>query len=170
MEGSGEAAAGVLKWAKMGIFAVTSDRRILLTGAAMIAATAFSHAAFAQDGGSYEAKGLPIGAFTAFPKVTATVEHNDNIYAQATNEVDDVIWRVQPEVTLESDWSRHSLSAFAKASFNRNKDFENENSDEYSLGADGRLDVLRTTRLFGGANYTDAVSYTHLTLPTSDLV
>ncbi len=122
----------------------------------MIAATAFSHAALAQDGGSYEAKGLPMGAFTAFPKVTATVEHNDNIYAQARNEVDDVIWRVQPEVTLESDWSRHSLSAFAKASFNRNKDFKNENSDEYSFGADGRLDVLRTTRLFGGANYTDA--------------
>lgn len=135
---------------------MTSDRRILVAGAAMFAATTFSHAAFAQSGGSYEAKGLPMGAFTALPKVTATVEHNDNIYAQATNEVDDVIWRVQPEVTVTSDWSRHSLSAFAKASFNRNKDFENENSDEYTLGADGRIDVLRTTRVLGGANFTVA--------------
>lgn len=97
-----------------------------------------------------------MGAFTAYPKLTTTVESNDNIYAQTTKKVDDVIWRVQPEVTLVSDWSRHSLTAFARASFNRNQDFKNENTDEYSLGADGRIDVLRTTRLLGGASFTNA--------------
>jgi hypothetical protein len=129
----------------------------LVAGAALIAATAFSHGAFAQTARSgYEAKGLPMGAFTAYPKLTTTVESNDNIYAQTTKKVDDVIWRVQPEVTLVSDWSRHSLTAFARASFNRNQDFKNENTDEYSLGADGRIDVLRTTRLLGGASFTNA--------------
>ncbi len=150
-------AEGLGNLGRSGDMHVTSDRRILLAGAALVAATAFSHGAMAQvQRTGYEAKGLPMGAFTAFPKVSISAESNDNIYAQTRRPVEDVVWRVQPEVSVVSDWSRHSLSAFAKASINRYQDSDKENSEEYAVGADGRVDVRRTTRFTGGVSLTRA--------------
>lgn len=158
--------------------------------AAVLLATTFAHNAFAQDtqrgalaGGAnapqnnfdrskntavaqrphegYEAKGLPLGGFTLYPKLVASVIHDDNIYVKPTNETDDVIWRVAPDLALVSDWSRHSLSAYARGSLNRYQDSKDENYDDYTVGADARIDVQRSSRITAGANYA------HLTEPRS---
>lgn len=142
------------------------------------------HAASAQDLGSnfkrdrnvtvrerprpdYEALGIKTGGFTVYPRVTASVERNDNIYATAINTQDDTIWRVKPEVAVRSDWSRHALGAFASASINRYTDFDTENTEEYTLGINGRADIVR------GSNITGALQYQKRTeartSPTSPL-
>lgn len=109
----------------------------------------------------YEARGMRLGTFLVFPKVTIVAEKNDNIFASEINEESDLIWRVQPEVSANSDWNRHQLQLFARAGFNRYQDNSDENTDEWALGASGRLDVSRATQVNG------QFSFTHATEPRS---
>ncbi|MBO9709904.1 MAG: outer membrane beta-barrel protein [Caulobacter sp.] len=107
----------------------------------------------------YEAIGIKTGGFTLYPRLTVAAEFNDNIYAQATNEENDVIWRVKPEAALRSNWSRHALNLFGSASINRYSDFDTENTEEYTIGASGRIDLVR------GSNISGALQYQKLTEP-----
>jgi hypothetical protein len=107
----------------------------------------------------YEAVGIKTGGFTLYPRLTVDVEHDDNIYATATAKESDVIWRVKPEASLRSDWSRHYLAAFASAGINRYSDFDTENTEEYTVALNGRLDVTR------GTNITGLLQYQSLTEP-----
>ncbi|MCR5879514.1 outer membrane beta-barrel protein [Phenylobacterium sp. J367] len=103
----------------------------------------------------YEARGLRMGAFLAYPKLSVSAEANDNIYATDLNEVDDMIWRITPEVNLNSDWSRHALGAYARAVLARYQDNDNENTTDYALGVNGRLDLLRFTNIRGSFDWGD---------------
>lgn len=109
----------------------------------------------------YEAIGIKSGGFTLYPRVTVEATRDDNIYAVATGEQSDTIWRVKPEVAMRSNWSRHALGAFASASINRYSDFDTENTEEYTFGINGRLDVER------GSNIAGSLQYQKLTEPRS---
>jgi hypothetical protein len=107
----------------------------------------------------YEALGIASGAFTIFPKVQVDAEYNDNIFASGTDEQDDVVFRIQPEVSIESDWSRHALQAFANSVISKHVDFDSEDTTDWTVGANGRLDVVRGSSISAGAQYG------HLTEP-----
>jgi len=109
----------------------------------------------------YEATGQKAGGFTVYPRVTVDLEHNDNIYAVAAGKIDDNIWRVKPEVAVRSDWSRHALGFFAGGNVIRYGDAKTENAEEYTVSANGRLDVAR------GSNVSGSVQYQHLIEPRS---
>ncbi|WP_369062129.1 outer membrane beta-barrel protein [Caulobacter sp. 73W] len=100
----------------------------------------------------YNSAGVRLGAFVARPQVTVSGEYNDNIYGAAANEIDDFIFRFRPAVDLASTWSRHALNAFARGSINRYNDYSSENTEEYSLGANGRVDIVRGTSISGGGD------------------
>jgi hypothetical protein len=101
----------------------------------------------------YEAVGLKTGGFTLYPRVTLEAVRDDNIYAVATGEESDTIWRVKPEIAARSNWSRNALGAFASATVNRYSDFDTENTEEYTLGANGRLDIERGTYVSASAQW-----------------
>jgi hypothetical protein len=113
----------------------------------------------------YEATGQKAGGFTVYPRVTVDLEHNDNIYAVATGKTDDNIWRVKPELAVRSDWSRHALGFFAGGNIIRYADNGTEDAEEYTVSANGRIDIER------GSNITGSVQTQHLveprTAPTS---
>jgi hypothetical protein len=102
----------------------------------------------------YEALGVHLGGFMLYPRVLGTVEHDSNIYALAANKVDDTIFRVQPELALNSNWSRHALNLYARSTITRYNDFKTEDTDEWQAGANGRLDILRDTTLNAGAEFS----------------
>jgi hypothetical protein len=102
----------------------------------------------------YEALGLREGAFMVWPKLNATVERNDNIFATSIDQQSDTVWRFAPEIDVTSNWSRHYLGAYARATLNRYTDFTSENTEDYAVGADGRLDVLRTAQVNAGASWS----------------
>ncbi|MDP1616629.1 outer membrane beta-barrel protein [Phenylobacterium sp.] len=106
-----------------------------------------------RDG--YQAVGGRMGAFTLYPKLSLTAEHNDNIYATDTNETDDLVWKVEPELNIASDWSRHALSAYARASILRYQDANTEDSEDYTLGANAQIDMLRNSFLRLGADWAE---------------
>jgi hypothetical protein len=162
---------------------VKTDKRYLLSGAVLIAAMGWNGLALAQstlgalaaaDASSnfardrnvsvrqrpregYEALGIRLSGFMAYPQITAAVEHNSNIYATKTVRLDDVITRIQPSLSVQSNWNRHSLSGYVRGSLNRYNDFKTENSDEYSAGAAGRIDVLSSANVSGAVDVAKAV-------------
>lgn len=101
----------------------------------------------------YEALGVRLGSFLAYPRVQLDVEHNSNIYAAETNAVDDVVWRVRPEVSVESNWNQHFLQVYARGAFTRYSDYGSEDTDEYDLGLSGRVDIRRSLTGSGGASF-----------------
>jgi len=111
----------------------------------------------------YEATGQKAGGFTVYPRVTVDLEHNDNIYAVATGKTDDNIWRVKPEVAVRSDWSRHALGFFAGGNVIRYADHGSENTEEYTVSANGRIDVAR------GSNITGSTQFQRLTEPRTSI-
>lgn len=104
----------------------------------------------------YEALGLRQGGFMVWPKLTAAGEYNDNIFATEDGKVADGIFRTTPEINVTSNWSRHALNAHARTTFNQYLENSNQNTTDYSLGADGQLDVLRSLTVFGGADFSQA--------------
>jgi hypothetical protein len=101
----------------------------------------------------YEALGLPAGTFAAFPSIQVDAEYNDNIFAVASGADSDWVFRLKPEVSLESGWSRHALAAYARAHIARYQDFDAENFEDWNVGATGRLDITRAANLAGGVDY-----------------
>jgi len=108
-----------------------------------------------RDG--YQAVGLRMGSFMAYPKLSLGVEHNDNIYATDGGEIDDLIWRVAPEISISSDWSRHALNAYARSNILRYQDFDTENTEDLSVGASAQIDMQRNSFITLGVDYADLV-------------
>jgi len=101
----------------------------------------------------YDALGVPMGSFTAYPAATVGVEYNDNVYATTTATQDDTILKGSAEMLVQSNWSRHFLSFFGVVSHDEYSDLSDENHTDYTLRADGRVDVVRSTTLGGSAVY-----------------
>jgi hypothetical protein len=101
----------------------------------------------------YEAAGLRVGAFMVYPRLETTVEGNDNIFATKNNKVSDTVLRFVPSVSINSNWNRHSLSAFGRATVSRNADTKSEDTEQYDVGVNGRLDVQRFLNVTGGLEY-----------------
>ncbi len=114
----------------------------------------------------YEAPGVRAGAFLVYPRLELAGETNDNIYATGANEVDDTIFHLRPELSIESGWSQNFLSAYARASINRYSDNEDENTEEYGVGTSGRIDVTRQSNIGFGADYSSG--FEPRNAPTAD--
>jgi len=157
-------------------------RLVLLTSAAAAVLVGLPIAASAQDVGSsfsrdkntsvkqrprpdYEAKGQQMGGFTLYPRATIDLIADDNIYAVAAGETSDTIWRVKPELALRSNWSRHALGLYASSTISRYADQSTENSEQYTVSGNGRLDVARGAYLAGNAEYSSLIE--PRTAPTS---
>ncbi|MFT4936036.1 MAG: hypothetical protein ACI9LT_002748 [Pseudoalteromonas distincta] len=162
---------------------VTADKRVLMAGAAIAVAAGLTSPAAAQSAGrmaaaadaqtnfardrniavmqrprdGYQAVGLRMGSFMAYPKLSLGVEHSDNIYATDGNETEDLIWRVAPEISVSSDWSRHALSGYARSTILRYQDFDNENTEDLSVGAAAQLDLQRNSFITLGVDWADLV-------------
>lgn len=104
----------------------------------------------------YEALGLRAGAFLVYPRLELSAETNSNIYATGAGEVDDRILHLRPELVVESGWSRHFLSAYARGSINRYADNGDEDTEELGIGTAGRVDVTRQANIGFGADYLSA--------------
>lgn len=102
----------------------------------------------------YEALGLSVGTFALYPVLQIDAEHNDNIFAVETGPDSDWIVRIKPELSLESGWSRHALGLYARGHIARYQDFDDENFEDWSVGATGRLDISRAANIAFGYDHS----------------
>lgn len=96
---------------------------------------------------------MHFGSFSVLPSITGTVEENDNIYATNSNTTSDTIFRVNPAVVARSNWNRHALSLFANLTRDFYSSHSSEETTDYLVGFDGRLDVAHDLGFAGGASY-----------------
>jgi len=100
-----------------------------------------------QEDNPFQPLGIRAGAFLVHPQLAVSGTYDDNIFADDENEEDDFFLDVQPSVTAESQWSRHELNVTAGADTSFYVDNTDNNYFDYGIDAEGRLDVLRGSRL-----------------------
>ncbi len=102
----------------------------------------------AQDN-PYEPLGIRTGAFLVYPTLDTGIAYDDNVLATNTDEDDDFIFNVRPEVRAESQWSRHALAATTFGDFGFYEQETDRNYQDFGAALTGRLDVLRNSRTTG---------------------
>ncbi|WP_420143835.1 outer membrane beta-barrel protein [Sphingobium sp.] len=85
--------------------------------------------------------GMPLGGFRLFPKVTVGGGSTDNVFQTTSDKKSDGYFNVDPDLTLRSQWARHSLSLNGRASLERYIDTTTRNQNAWSVNAVGRVDV-----------------------------
>lgn len=106
-----------------------------------------------RDRPNFDPLGARVGSFVVKPRLRLDGEFNDNIFATDTGEQSDFITTVSPNVVVQSDWGNHMLRFQGGADIGRYLDSNSENFEDYRIGADGRLDVTRRTKIRGGVGY-----------------
>ncbi|MDO7844601.1 outer membrane beta-barrel protein [Sphingomonas immobilis] len=89
----------------------------------------------------YEAAGIRGGSMVYYPSITLGAGYSDNVYGFTNNPVSDGFFTIDPSITAQSDWSRHSISVDAGASLRRFATADNKNEDGYRFGVAGKLNI-----------------------------
>jgi hypothetical protein len=109
----------------------------------------------------YQAIGFRAGGFTIFPKVTLTGVYDDNVLAAQNGAVGDFIFDVAPEIAIQSNWSRNSLSAYVRLDQDAYARLSSQDTTQYGAGVAGKLQFGDASSMVGG------VDYGHFVLPRS---
>lgn len=113
----------------------------------------------------YKPAGVRISTFKLLPMFSSENEWRDNIYYSQLNKVDDLVFHVKPEMTIQSDWKRHALGFAFDGDFQSFASRSSEDKKNYALSADGRFDVLRNS--FAHAKWSYANQYENRGVATS---
>jgi len=103
----------------------------------------------------YDPIGTRLGGFFLYPTIGVGETYNDNIRFTETNKTSDFITTVTPAVDLKSNWNSHALNFNARADLGRYASNSEEDYNDWQIGTDGRLDILRDTALTGGLKYAE---------------
>lgn len=107
---------------------------------------------FERSRPEYTAEGKRVGGFTFKPSITVEEVYDSNIFATETSTKEDMITKVAPALVLESNWNNHVLKFNASGDVGAYSDNSRENYGDYTVGASGRLDVLKETYILGSAS------------------
>jgi len=106
-----------------------------------------------RGGEDYEPLGIRLGSFRMLPAIELGVMHNDNIFTSQTGKTSDQIYTVVPKLDVRSDWNNHALNLKALAEIGRYQKNDNNDYEDYEVGVDGRLDILRAVNVYGGLGH-----------------
>jgi hypothetical protein len=101
----------------------------------------------------YDALGIRIGQFMAYPELDLGSSYESNIFGDENNPKGDVLFEITPSMRVESDWANHELGVHATGTIDRYVDTSSQNFEDFDVGADGRLDIDRTANLTGAFDY-----------------
>lgn len=96
---------------------------------------------------AYDALGMRAGGFLIYPSLTVSETYDDNIFAVPEDEDSDFITLVQPRIDVASNFVRHSLGFGVGSDIAFYADNTDENFQDVSVNADGRLDITRRSAL-----------------------
>lgn len=96
-----------------------------------------------QEQSDWSALGVRLSSFIVRPRLDFTNGVTTNAYQNSFNKRSSVFTSVGPNLNIDSDWSRHSVSLAASADFDRYVSEPRRNEDRWSLLARSRLEVSR---------------------------
>lgn len=103
---------------------------------------------------AYAAKGIPLGGFRLFPTLEVGANYDDNVYLTQTHTRDDYYFKETPQALLQSQWSRHEFDVYGAAGLYQYATLGEQNHNDWDVGGDGRLDILRGFDLSGNGSYS----------------
>ena len=106
-----------------------------------------------QDVGPYDPLGIRAGSFLIFPQLTLSELYDTNVFAAPHNADDDFITLLQPLVTVQSNFSRHSINLTAGGNIAFYANNTNENYQDAFIQSNGRLDVTHANYFTGALNF-----------------
>lgn len=98
------------------------------------------------DEDPFAALGLRAGSFTVKPAIEFSTSYDSNP-ARVQNPTGSFVGVVAPEVAVQSDWSRHSLSADLRGSYTAYSKTTDLNRPYFSGRVNGRIDVSQQTSI-----------------------
>ena len=101
----------------------------------------------------YRSDGIRAGSFILRPSLKTDIAHSDNILAEDTNTVSDVLFTVRPEMLVRLDQPVIDLRLTTGAEFERFADTSSENSDAYYANLRGLIGRGRATQARFRVNY-----------------
>ena len=99
------------------------------------------------------AQGVKLGTMVLYSEAQLAEYYDDNIFATENDKTSDYATVFSPHVFLVSDWQKHALSLQAHVDKTWYKDHTNENSTDYWVSGEGRIDAASDLQFFGGASY-----------------
>ena len=93
----------------------------------------------------FDAMGIRLGSFMAYPAFETRVGYDDNVLAEDANTRDDVLFTLSPSLALESNWSRHFVSIAADSTSVLYTDETDEDNTQWGVAGEGRLDILESS-------------------------
>lgn len=143
-------------------------RRMVIVAAGIAALLSGAASALANDPDSeatadvltrarpeYDARGIRLGTFFFYPAIRGSIGFTDNVFNDNTNVVDDTFYVLAPQAQLRSGWSRHALNLSVEAQTYWYSEQSSEDRTDWSLKADGRIDIQRGTDVTLDAHHLD---------------
>jgi hypothetical protein len=100
----------------------------------------------------YDPLGIRAGGFLIYPSTSVSGSYNDNILATDDDQEDDFIFVMSPEISVRSNFPRHSLNFAVQSDVGRYVDHTDENFWDFAGAVGGRLDITRNNRLTASAS------------------
>ena len=122
-----------------------------------LAVVLMSTSALVNNAVAIEATGIAMGSgITITPAVDLKVDHNDNVYSQATDEESSVITRLTPSIGLVGDYGQTQVGAYYEAEQGLYTIDDNDNYLDQYIGGDASFELTDSHQLDFNASYNDA--------------
>jgi hypothetical protein len=93
--------------------------------------------------------GVSVGAFTLYPQFDLNLGYDDNVFATPAPTTPSAVVVVRPQIDLRSEWLNHQLHFLAAGGFGFYPAAPTQNFQNYTVQADGRLDIRNDVYLTG---------------------
>ena len=98
-------------------------------------------------------RGVPAGAFRAFPEIYSGIFYDDNVYRTASGKHSDSALDVGGSLKLQSNWNNHALNLALVGNRLEYNTAARDSRTTWNVGADGRLDIRRGYDVQGAVSY-----------------
>ncbi|MHA7776383.1 outer membrane beta-barrel protein [Roseibium sp. M-1] len=130
-----------------------ADRIAAVDRAVPLGDSAIDDSVFAGDTTFDAAEGIRLGSFTFTPQLTATSGYTDN-RSQSSSGSAGSFYRLSPDLSLTSDWSRHELDLAFRGSYTGYPGDTDDNEGDVFAAGNLRLDISEATQVTTSVSYT----------------
>ncbi|MEJ8473116.1 outer membrane beta-barrel protein [Roseibium algae] len=130
-----------------------ADRIAAVRGVQSASGAVQDDGVFGGDTNFDQASGLRLGRFTILPEITITGGWTDNT-AQTQSGTSGQLYRISPNITATSNWSRHQLDFALRGTYVGYPDQRSDDNPSLTASTALRLDLNSLTTVNGSAAYT----------------
>lgn len=130
-----------------------ADRIAAVDRAVPLSDSGIDDSVFGGDTTFDAAQGIRLGSFTLTPQLTVSTGWTDN-RSQAAEGTSGKFYRISPDVSLTSNWSRHQLDTSLRGSFTGYPGDTDDNEANVFAATNLRLDISEATQVTTSIAYT----------------